>query len=325
MRLALLFLVSSLFAPAAARAQACDHDDALARAAAALAALGRAPSGAEVRDAARAEGSDAPTVHALRADAAHAEAHVAWLDRLSSGGTVPLSCGHAESEAGSFWLAAPHLGSIELIGDDPVRVRAAFVVSTGAATLFVLDARGETSAYEVPGSPTEIELPRDLVAPLSLQLVASRPEGPRPVAERVVGHAPVDAALGEGTSLERAIGTLRREAEVAPLRRSRILADAAQTHAEAMCREGRVAHVLGAGGDAEARLAARGVVARHVGEVVARGDDEAAAWHVLASSPSHRGAMLDGRFTDAGIGRATDDGGRHCVVVLLAAWPRRVR
>jgi uncharacterized protein YkwD len=306
-------------------AQDCVHDDALARAALNLTLAGHTPSSREVLEAARTEGSDAPTIHALATRGADGATRAAeWLLRMSGDEHLPLSCAHADSETGTLWLAAPRLGSIAIVSEDPLRVRASFVVSTGAATLFVLDAHGETSAYEVPGSPTEIELPSDLVAPLSLQLVASRPEGPRPVAERMVGSAPVDVALSEGTSLEAAIGMLRDQAEVAPLRTSHLLDELAETHAEAVCREGRVAHVLDAG-DAEDRLARAGVIARHVGEVVARGRDEAAAWHALATSPSHRGALLDRRFTDAGVGRASDDEGRHCVVVLLAAWPRRVR
>jgi uncharacterized protein YkwD len=40
-------------------------------------------------------------------------------------------------------------------------------------------------------------------------------------------------------------------------------------------------------------------------------------------SPSHRLAVTDKRFTDVGIGQAFDAKGHSCVVVLLAAWPRR--
>lgn len=320
-----LFAVALAFAPTRSRAQDCVHDDALARAAAALSMEGRALTSRDVLDAARTEGSDAPTVHALRTHGEDGAARAAeWIGRLGGVDHVPLACAHAESDTATLWLAAPRLGAIAILSEDPVRVRASFVVSTGAATLYVLDAHGETSAYEVAGSPTEIELPRDLMAPLSLQLVASRPEGPRAVAERIVGSAPIDVALSEGTSIEQAVGMLRDRADVSPLRSSHLLAELADAHAEAVCREGRVAHVLDAG-DAEGRLERAGVIARHVGEVVARGGDEAAAWRALATSPSHRGALLDRRFTDAGVGRATDEAGRHCVVVLLAAWPRRVR
>lgn len=323
--LASLISVAVLVAvPSRGLAQDCVHDDALARAAAELVARGTTPNAPEILEAARREGSDAPTVHGLRV---HGEAGAAqvttWLARLATGES-PLACAHADTEEGALWLAAPRLGAITVLSTDPVRVRASFVVSTGAAVLYVLDGRGETSAYEVAGSPTEIELPEDLQAPLSLQLVAARPEGPRPVAERIVGEVREEAPLAEGASLESAIGGMRSRAEVSPLRSSHLLARLAQAHAEAVCREGRVAHVLSEG-DAERRLEREGVVARHVGEVVARGRDESAAWRALASSPSHRGALLDRRFTDAGLGRATDSEGRTCVVVLLAAWPRRVR
>ncbi len=300
------------------------HDDALARAAAELVARGRTPTAPEILEAARVEGSDAPTVHGLRVRGETGAAQVdAWIARMTVDGS-PLACAHADTDEGALWLAAPRLGGITVLSTDPVRVRASFVVSTGAAVLYVLDGRGETTAYEVAGSPTEIELPEGLVAPLALQLVAARPEGPRPVAERTIGEVLDSAPLAEGASLESAIGALRHRAEVSPLRSSHLLARLAQRHAEAVCREGRVAHVLDEG-DAERRLMREGVEARHVGEVVARGRDEAAAWHALVSSPSHRGALSDRRFTDAGLGRASDASGRSCVVVLLAAWPRRVR
>ena len=56
------------------------------------------------------------------------------------------TCGRAESERGTLWLAAPSLGHLEVVSEDPLRVRASFAVGTGAATLFVLDARGEVLA-----------------------------------------------------------------------------------------------------------------------------------------------------------------------------------
>jgi uncharacterized protein YkwD len=48
------------------------------------------------------------------------------------------------------------------------------------------------------------------------------------------------------------------------------------------------------------------------------------ALYGIEDSPSHRMTVTDPRFTDAGYGTATDDKGRTCAVVLLAAWPRKL-
>ena len=68
------------------------------------------------------------------------------------------------------------------------------------------------------------------------------------------------------------------------------------------------------------RLRAAGIEAERVGEAIACGEDRSAAFRALLESASHRSAILDARFTDAGI--AEIEGERACVVVLLATWPR---
>lgn len=314
-------LIAFLLSAAPAQAQDCEHDDALARAASELLLTGGEWTSRQVIDAAHAAGSDAPTVHARFSRDGDASA---WLARLGGGSAATLRCGRAESERGTLWLAAPALGHLEIVSADPLRVRASFVVGTGAATLFVLDARGETTAFEVPGSPTEVDLGRDLALPATLQLVAAHADGPRPVAERTLGEPRVESTLADEAPVLDAVEALRRTADTLPLRTSRLLARIAREHADAVCRSGHVAHVI-EDGDAEARLDAAGVRARHVGEVVARGRDRAAAWLAIATSPSHHGALTDARFTDVGIGETTDDAGRTCLVVVLAAWPRRIR
>ena len=125
---------------------------------------------------------------------------------------------------------------------------------------------------------------------------------------------PADASL---------IDVLRARHERGALRPNRMLLRAAQAHAEQSCRAQQVAHVIDEHGDAQARLLSDHIAARHVGEVVARAEDESAAWRTLAESPSHRLAIGDARFTDVGIGRA-EAHGRTCLVVVLAAWPRYV-
>jgi hypothetical protein len=171
-----------------------------------------------------------------------------------------------------------------------------------------------------PGEP--VAVPADLRRPVALQLVAEGPRGPRPVAERVLGGAaPRDRVVPSDEPVALRLSRLRRSAGASPLRANRLLRAVATRHARRVCDGGAVSH-LGPDGDPEARLARAGIRARHVGETIARAADPSAAWAALLRSPSHRSALVDRRFTDAGVGRARDDAGRSCLVVLLAAWPR---
>jgi uncharacterized protein YkwD len=238
--------------------------------------------------------------------------------------------------------------------------------------LVVLDAHGALHAVPLGLDEASAELPIDAARPLRVQLVATGPAGPRPVAERVVNDVPLDAAAqarlaaagvriadtplrgnpagmsgdtrssttGLSSSGSSSVDTTssvpsaaevterlaesRREAHLAALRPHRLLAQAARAHAEAVCASGRVAHQLEEGASPEARLAALGVRARFVGEALGRATDVDAAWRALLASPSHREALLEPRFTDAGTAAVRDPRGRVCVAVSLAAWPRLV-
>jgi uncharacterized protein YkwD len=117
---------------------------------------------------------------------------------------------------------------------------------------------------------------------------------------------------------------LRRLAGARSLRSNRLLTQEATHHAKAVCESGKVGHELDPSGDPEARLLARGIEARVVGEAVARAATLADALRAIEDSPSHRLTITDPRFTDAGYGQARDDKGRTCAVVLLASWPRKV-
>jgi uncharacterized protein YkwD len=117
---------------------------------------------------------------------------------------------------------------------------------------------------------------------------------------------------------------LRRAEGRGLLRDNRLLREAAAKHARDVCNQGRIAHELTHGQDPPARLAAAGLSAQLVGEAIARARDADSAFDALQRSPSHRLTMLDRRFTDFGTGRAGDDAGKTCFVVLLAQWPRYV-
>lgn len=322
MRLAVWSVVLVLGTASLASAQRCE-DDALSEAAAALLlSAPHDPSGDEVLDAARAAGSDAPTAHALAIHDGN-EARVGpWLARLGQRLHAPVACGQARRDERVLVIAAPRAGRLI---EDGERLRVETAPGFVDPMLFVEDGAGSVERVELVDGFAD--LPSGLEPPLRVQLVARGPDGPRPIAERELGPArgrgPGVPELGDDP-LETRVAALRERAGSAALRPHRILATVAEAHAQHVCRVGRAAHELEPGRDPRARARARGVEARHVGEVVARGRDVAAAFDALTRSPSHRSALVDRRFTDAGAGIATDAAGRACVVVVLAAWPRLV-
>ena len=76
-------------------------------------------------------------------------------------------------------------------------------------------------------------------------------------------------------------------------------------HAERVCELGKVAHRLGQGDDPETRLREDHIEARAVGEAMARASSADAALNAVFDSPSHRLAVTERNFTDAGIGQAS--------------------
>ena len=122
-----------------------------------------------------------------------------------------------------------------------------------------------------------------------------------PGAEVVV---PADASLDVlRAALSRRIDAARRADGLPSLRRDAALDALAQAHATAMAARGRTAHDVGDGAPAE-RLARAGVVARRIGENVARAPSLERAHRVLWDSPSHRGNILDPSFDALGLGVA---------------------
>jgi uncharacterized protein YkwD len=92
---------------------------------------------------------------------------------------------------------------------------------------------------------------------------------------------------------------------LSPLRIDANLATLARAHAGAMKRAHLVGHDVG-DGDPGARVTASGATWKIVGENVAKARGERAAHRTLYASPSHRGAMLEARFTKVGIGAVVD-------------------
>lgn len=318
--------------PGQARAEPCASDDTLSEAAAMLLLAGPPLDDGDVAAALRSAQSDLPSARALAVRPDDEGAVRRWLRRVRDAGDAPLACGEARSAEHRVVLAAPRGGWLEVRGR---QVRARLADGFGDPYLVFRDAADRMGRQPLdPGAlEARAELPADLVPPVTVQLMAKGSSGPRPVAIRRIGseapspgaHA-ARGARGAGRderSTARRLARLRETQGVSSsLRRNRLLRQAAADHARRVCRSRRVAHEISPGADPEARLAQQGVRARVVGEAVARARGRGASFDALTRSPEHRMTLTDRRFTDVGIGRAEDDRGHTCLVILLAAWPR---
>ncbi len=291
-----------------------------------LADLQSIPPSSELIRTAREAGVDANPVYAKFGVEGEFESFKAWVEDLKSSADAPLICGRARSGERIVLVAAVQAGALTVEGGQRLRVET--IAEFRDPFLVVRDSRGESRRIAVDGQGVgaTVTLPPEWARPLFVQLVATGPNGPRPIAERWVGkipeHAPTPRA--SQSSPEAWLMQLRRSAGARSLRSNRLLTQEATHHAQAVCESGKVGHELDPNGDPEARLLKRGIQARVVGEAVARAGTLADALHAIEDSPSHRMTVTDPRFTDAGYGQAKDEKGRTCAVILLASWPRTV-
>jgi hypothetical protein len=265
---------------------------------------------------ARSGGASHPSLHLVVLADDDLAARARWLRGLEARGLGPLICGEALTETSRVVVAAPAQGSLAIEGRS---LRVSLTPRFSEPIVYVRSGTREPRAYAVREGVAAVDL-ATVEAPAQIQLVATGPEGPRPIAELDVGDASAEPSLPADPSV---ISVLRARAEAGPLRPNRLLREVAEDHAERVCASGHVAHEIGREGDAEARLRAAHVEARHVGEVVSRARYEEGAWRALTASPSHRAALGDRRFTDVGLATVEADG-HTCLVVVLASWPRRI-
>jgi hypothetical protein len=305
----------------------CEEDDALADAALGLLVAGELPpTPSALAHAVRASGSGVVAAHVRVFRSGDDASAARWVADLAGRADAPIACGEADDGERSLIVAAESGGHIELVPGDEARLAIRVDAALAHPRLVVQDAEGRLARFAVDEEVLSrgIVLSDDLVRPLVVQLVAEGRHGPRPVAQRTL-FAEAAADLGPSSDgdddVAGRVAALRAHRGVGSLRTNRLLTDAAQAHAVRVCRRGRVAHRLD-DGDPEERLAERGLVARVVGETVARARTVRLALAALVDSPSHLMTLVDRRFTDAGYGLAVDGDGRRCVVVVLAAWPR---
>jgi hypothetical protein len=303
----------------------CIKSEKLEHVARQLADLQHIPPSPELIRKAREAGVDANPVYAKFGVTGEFDSFKTWLEHLVETADAPLICGRARSGERIVLVAAVRAGALELVGQN--RLHAEVVADFRDPYLVVRDAKGSSRRIAVDGGDygATISLPLEWQRPLFVQLVATGPSGPRPVAERWVGKMPEGASTRRGSqSPEAWLKQLRRGSGARSLRSNRLLTQEATSHAQTVCESGKFGHELDPAGDPEARLLKRGIEARVVGEAVARAATMRDALHAIEDSPSHRMTVTDRRFTDAGYGKAKDEKGRTCAVVLLASWPRKV-
>ncbi|MET0285654.1 MAG: CAP domain-containing protein [Polyangiales bacterium] len=312
-----------LWSVSVAQALPCREDDSLSETAASLLLKGEPVRGPELLRTARAHGFEGVSVHAK--ESADDEQLTQWLVQL--GGDGSLLCGEARSEDRRLVLAARRGGTLTRSGNT---LRIELEAGFRAPVLVFESAEGEL--LRVPAKVATVALPEGRFR--RVQLLAETTGGPRPVAELALDAAPTiatpsTAPEGGGTRLrssEAMLGQLtsyRHEQGLGELRDNQLLSASAQRHAARVCELGRLSHRV-EGEDPELRLKREHVSARHVGEVLARAESSDRAFQALLDSPSHRLALGRREFTDVGVGQASDKKGQVCLVLLLAAWPRRM-
>lgn len=214
------------------------------------------------------------------------------------------------------------------------------VPATGSR-LVVLGPRGlprtvPTSLDRSSGA-VRARFPLDRPGAFTVQLVADVEGGPRPVLEARV-FADVDppanaeedpVAPGErlcsdpcdpAKELAAMIADTRSAEQLSPVRRDARLDELARAHAESMMHARQVAHDLG-DGDLTRRFDAAGLVAKSIGENVARATSPALAHRALYASPSHRMNLL-GNYTHFGVGVVKDETGAAWVCEVFASGLR---
>ena len=308
----------------------CEEDPALARAAASLLASGEALSAGALSRALREADSDLPAAHSILVPEGDRARLERWIRELQERSDAPLRCGEAASGTRRLLVAGPGGGRLLRPEAGPERLLPRLGAGFVDPLILLEDRTGriERRHLEEEDFDRGLRISEELLPPIRVQLLATGARGPRPVAERVLGARvaapPRPLPAGATRSTPAFIRALRASEGAPGLRRNRLLDAEAERHARHVCAAAQVSHHSARGDDPEARLARRGIQARLVGEAVARAQSAPEALEAIASSPSHRLAVLDPRFTDVGHALARDARGTRCVVILLAAWPRRV-
>ena len=147
-----------------------------------LAHLQHIPPSPELIRTAREAGVDANPVYAKFGVTGEFDSFKTWLEDLNETADAPLICGRARSGQRIVLVAAVRAGALKLVGKN--RLHAEVVEDFRDPYLVVRDSKGSSRRIAVDGGAygATISLPLEWDRPLFVQLVATGPSGPRPVA-----------------------------------------------------------------------------------------------------------------------------------------------
>lgn len=336
------------------------RDEALDRAAGALAALAAARE-----DLAPIADSEALRLEVTRAGAQVAEPYALGIwARIPADGLRMLAertrgLGHLRPTAAGLGRARVADGSevlVALLTRSPVALATPLPPSAAPGTLLPLRGRlteglRHPQLHVTPpgGRPVRLPLARDgeaFVGKLHLaregatvvEVIGVGPDGPevallahvhvggavptwRAAAAVVEGSAPERDPREDASWIAGRIAALRAERGLPPLRIDPELARVAQGYAEELARGTQLTHRSADGRTVGDRLAAAGIRKRGVGENLGEGPTAAAAHEAILRSPAHLAILLEPTLTEIGIGVARRRVGGGVVVVQLVAAP----
>jgi uncharacterized protein YkwD len=258
-----------------------------------------------------------------------------WLGQRRARGAARCGLARGATAGGQDIVAAVVVDALADMEALPRQVRASawqtldarlLVAADEGAKVVLLGPQGRPRRVLTSTSDDQVRSRFTLDAPgrWLVQVVANLEGGPTPVLEAVVfvdvpPRAPVksERRAGRRATLSELLARARKREGAGALRHDEALARAAELHARAMMRSGKVAHDLGAGGPEE-RAMGLGIRARRIGENVASAPTVERLHRALWDSPSHRENMLDGRFKRFGSAIVQDERGRLWAVQLFA-------
>jgi uncharacterized protein YkwD len=281
----------------------------------------------------------------------------AWLadDRFPSRRRCAVASGEASD--GTRALAVVAIDALADLAPLPTRgrtgqwltVEARLRVHANGGTVVILGPSGATRRVSAwfDGTTLRARFALDRPGDFAVQVLASTPEGPRPVIDASVFadvEPPGQAVTDDGASappsssadsasvdgaparddtaltdaLMDALASVRTASGEAALTRDARLDAIARAHAERMVANRELAHDTG-DGDPDERLRAAGIAARVSGENVAHAASVPLAHTALWASPSHRANMLSRDFDRVGVAVVRDDRGEVWAVETFAS------
>lgn len=270
----------------------------------------------------------------------------AWLASFADGGERRCGIGRARTNDGQEIIAVVALDALADLTPVTRVGRTGQWISIDAqlhepatdADVIVLGPRGAPRSIPSTLRGNRITARMALAEPgqWTLQVLPTFGSGPRPALEATIfaDQAPPrgfhatpapgeKAALGVASgplAMQRMLNEARASEGLRLLARDERLERAAASHARQMLLQRRVAHDLGAGTPLQ-RIQNEGLSPSIAGENVARASTVQRAHRALWASPSHRGNVLDGRFTHVGISVEVADDGSVWVCQVFAALP----